>query len=31
MRDVEKRLQLLEQENETLRKELAAARSGSKV
>jgi hypothetical protein len=31
MRDVEKRLQSLEQENEKLRKELAAARSDSKV
>jgi uncharacterized protein len=31
MRDIEKRLQSLEQENETLRKELAAARPGSKT
>jgi hypothetical protein len=31
MKDVEKRLQTLEQENEALRKELAAARPGSKV
>jgi uncharacterized protein len=31
MRDVEKRLQKLESENETLRKDLAAARSASKA
>jgi uncharacterized protein len=31
MKDVEKRLQSLEQENETLRKELAATRHGSKA
>jgi predicted pyridoxine 5'-phosphate oxidase superfamily flavin-nucleotide-binding protein len=31
MKDVEKRLQSLEQENEALRKELAAARPGSKA
>jgi hypothetical protein len=31
MKDVEKRIQTLEQENEALRKELAAARPGSKV
>jgi hypothetical protein len=31
MKDVEKRLQTLEQENDALRKELAAARPGSKV
>jgi hypothetical protein len=31
MKAIERRVQALEQDNETLRKELAAARSGSKV